>query len=223
MTTNAKIVKFVQYSSRYIYRASVCVSGITMQKVIVSKKNYEVSRARSHRPIDIAQSLIPMNANTPNTHTHTHNNNNNSNCNTIVSAIFHKSMYGHVLITLNDKCHPINAWSDIQGIIPIKCRRIRDSQKFSSLLQAIKPKILHLNDAEILKDIPKTCQLQAYHNKTLLNILEDLQQQSAQVNVAEASLIKNLNIPSFEDMQIMDPTMSRKQYKKFKQSLLKSL
>lgn len=201
-----------------------------MQKVIVSKKNYEVSRARNHRPIHIAQSLIPMNSYVRNATTMTtssslpplplqssSSSSYRSSDNTIESAIFHKSMYGHVLIVLNDKCHPINAWSDIQGIIPIKCRRIKDLQKFSTLVQSIKPKVLYLNDGEILKSIPQTCKLQAYHNKTLLNILEELQQQSIKVASDAAAQLTTNNIPSFEDMQIMDPTITRKDYKKFKQ------
>lgn len=179
-----------------------------MQKILKTKKTIEVSKARNNRPIDIAHSLIPMMTSVNN--------------NQIEAILLHKSLFGYVLITLNARYQPLHAWSDIKGIIPIKCRRVTSSEKFSTIVRSLNPKILYLNDGEVLKSIPSTCTIQAYHNKTLLDILHDLQQKYSQTldSLAVDNKINSNNIPSYKDMQIMDPSMTRKQYKQFKNKIL---
>lgn len=203
-----------------------------MQKAIVTKRSVEVSRARKSRPIDIAHSLIPM-----------HKQNNDSN--RVIYAIFHKSMYGHVLIALNTEYQAINAWSDIKGIIPIKSRFVSNCQKFASILQSLRPQVLYLNDGEILQPIPSYCQLRPYFNKNLLVLLNELRQTSdlaikkrettplpCTTSVLSIPVVANAKantrhkvynnetykIPTFNDMKIMDPTITRKQYKVFRQT-----
>lgn len=220
-----------------------------MQKSIVIKKNVEVSRARKQRPIEIAQSLIPLARQ-------------NNEVGEITMAIFHKSMYGHVLIALNNQYQAVNAWSDVKGILPIKCRLIKNAKLFPIILRKLQPQLLYLNDAEILKPLPNECQLKPYHNRNLLDVINEIRinskivitptpqitdsnatMKSKLILPPETAVSKSTNstiaasngkkqrannseksnteykIPSFHDMKIMQPTITRKQYKEFKNKL----
>lgn len=199
-----------------------------MQKAIVCKKNVEVSKARNKRPIDIAHSLIPMTKLT-------------NDGGKITTVVFHKSMYGHVLIALNEKNKAVNAWSDVKGIIPIKSHFISNTCKFTTILKSLKPQTLYLNDCELIHSIPNQCMIKPYCNKNLLALLDELHEieklQTAQNNTDnkvqtnynvnklknDKSHIDDCNIPSFNDMKIMEPTITRKQYKHFRQNIIKSI
>jgi len=185
-------------------------SGLVIQK-------HTVSTVRNNRPVNIAQSIIPVGKNRTDSK--------------IYAMIFHKSFYGYILIALNSNYKCMQAWSDVVGILPIKAKKITNLANFRTLIMKSKPIELYLNDGELLKPINfiEPTNVKVYCNKTFITLLDELQrvyQENVSNSIANKKENKNLlnthlNIPTFEDMLIMDPTITAKEYRIFYNQLVK--
>lgn len=93
-----------------------------------------------------------------------------------MNMLFHKSVLGHILIALNKYNQPVNAWRDIDGIVPIRSAVVASS-RFRELLLQYKPKCLYLNDGSLLKPLPfqPIISMNTNTNNKSLNILNDNQ------------------------------------------------
>lgn len=243
----------------------------------IKKMKFEVNATRNVRNINIANSAIPLCKD-------------NRDC---VNALFYKSLNGNLLIALNAANQPVRAWRDICGIVPIRSKVI-PSTRFRKILCELEPKILYLNDGELLKPLPTcksaqlatvngnvikntnkgcsndnlaNCILKLYTNKNLMEILKSIRitdnnntmsanttvtttnkltspddddkiESTTNTVVAAAVAAANNNArkskkstkqdvidrpPSYEDMCIMDPGITKKEYRKFYKQFQKQL
>lgn len=168
-----------------------------MATVVNYKKTQSIDKARSIRPINVAHSLIPIGR---------------RDNNAIENVLFHKSLSGHVLIALNNLNEPVVAWRDIDAIVPIKSSLVLDLNKFKQVIVSLKPKKVYLNDGVLLGKLSH-CELIVYSNKTLLQILKD-------IKIEKQTIKRANNVPTFKDMQILEPNITRREYNKFCKSLL---
>lgn len=95
------------------------------------------------------------------------------------------------------------------GIVPIKSTLIADIKKFKQILKTINPQRVYLNDGILLKPL-HSCTIHVYTNKTLLQILEDIK------ILPQLTATKSYVIPSFADMLVMDPKMTKQEYNNFR-------
>lgn len=139
-----------------------------------------------------------------------------------VHAIFHKSFIGHVLIAINKSHRPVAAWCDVAGIVPIKSRFIKQNQ-FVDIISRLKPQKLYLNNGELISSVLQEHELHIYNNESLIEILQRLEiKKSSSVEAIMPSTTANNNTKSsqtssdltFADMKILDPTLTRREYKK---------
>lgn len=173
-----------------------------MSAVIVNyKKTQAIDKTRSIRPINVAHSLIPI----------TKRRNDKS---LIENVLFHKNLSGHIMIGLSASNEPITVWRDINAIIPIKSSLVVDPARFKQIIVDIQPKKVYLNDGSLLGKL-NNCELIVYSNKTLLQILNDIAIKRHPIEKKD-----NNNIPTFKDMLIMDPQITRREYNKFCKRLL---
>lgn len=96
---------------------------------------------------------------------------------TIFAAIFHKSPYGYHLVSLDSSYTPIQAWSNIKHINPIRGIILRDIGEFKKILEqpCFKPlQEIHLNDAVPLVPLPENVKVFAYSNLSILVVLDGL-------------------------------------------------
>lgn len=168
----------------------------------ICKRTYTMDKTRSSRPVDVAHSLIPI---TKNQNRETKN------------LLFHKNLSGHILISLNSNNEPINAWRDMDGIVPIKSTFISDPEKFKHIVKSLKPHTIYLNDGELLQPLASECKLHVYSGKILTQILREIK-----ISPQNNTNANHDRIPSFNDMKIMDPNITKQEYKKFRKNLLKS-
>lgn len=170
-----------------------------MSVVYSYRKSQTVEKTRNARPINVAHSLIPVGK--------------NGNDKTIKNVLFHKNLSGHILIGLNNLNEPVTAWRDIDAIVPIKSTLVIDSSKFKQIVSNLNPTRVYLNDGVLLGPL-KHCSLMVYSNKTLLQILADIKIER------QTDIKKDNNIPTYKDMQILEPHITRREYNKFCKSLL---
>lgn len=96
---------------------------------------------------------------------------------TIFAAIFHKSPYGYHLLSLDSSYTPIQAWSNIKQINPIRSIAVRDISEFKKVLNQPAFRTLqeiHLNDAVPLVPLPENVSVFAYSNLSILVVLDNL-------------------------------------------------
>lgn len=170
-----------------------------MAPVVSFKKTHTVDKNRNVRPINIAHSLIPIGRRDKNQ--------------PIENVLFHKNLSGHILIALNCFNEPVTAWRDIDAIVPIKSSLVTDSSRFKQIVLSLKPKKVYLNDGVLFGQLPLQYQLNVYSNKTLLQILNEIRLERPQFTK------NNNNIPTFKDMHVLEPNMTRKEYNKFCKNL----
>lgn len=169
-----------------------------MANVFNFKKIKTIDKNRKIRPINVAHSLIPIvrrDKNQP-----------------IETVLFHKNLSGHILLALNSQNEPVSAWRDIDAIVPIKSSLVINSDRFKQIVLNLKPKKVFLNDGILLGQLPQ-CQLFVYSNKTLLQILNEIRLEKQPFSK------KDNNIPTFKDMQMLEPNMTRKEYNIFCRNL----
>lgn len=157
----------------------------------------EVSKRRNRRTIDIAFSQFPFDKIDRDP----------------VNVLYHKSIDGYRIFSLNKNNRPIRCWTNIKGISAVKSLYV-STDKFAKIVENLKPKIIFLNDGNYLNITSQN--IKVYHQKTLTEILTDIEIKPKPINNES----KN-NIPTYADMQILDPKMTRKQYKDFIKKIIK--
>lgn len=178
-------------------------------------RTVEVLKSRTSRAVDMAGSAIPFDRNDQ----------------IAVSAVFHKSFIGNVLVALNAANRPVAAWRDIDGIVPIKSKLVK-SVNFENIVRRLKPKTLYVNDGELLRNILNEQDLHVYNNQTLVQILDEIHAKytmsKATVFSGAASWQPNQQQPnnqktnnsittkdlSYSEMKMLDPTLTRREYNK---------
>lgn len=161
-------------------------SSITMIRTILN-----VSKDRNKRAIDVAHLQNPFDRNDR----------------TVVNALYHKSNDGHRLLLLNKNNRPVKCWSNIAGISAIKSVLV-SPERFNNLLHDAKPNTIYLNDGEHIK-VSSIPNVKVYFNETLPEILK-------KIEISTPTVVhRDETLPSYDDMLILDPTMTRKSYNAF--------
>lgn len=161
----------------------------------MKEKYVQVSKGRIDRPKNIAMTAMPI-----------RKENSKDEC---ISVIFHRSLKGSVMLALNKVNQIIRCWSDVDGVLPIKAKYI-PTERFGKQLSSLKPKVLHLNDGSLLQPFPRDMMISLYEGKTLNCLLEELQKNTSFVKPTRDE--SDSTCISFEDMKIMDPTMTQDEY-----------
>lgn len=157
---------------------------------------------------------------------------------TPVAAVFHKSPYGFILVSLDCKYAPLMAWGNIHGITPIKCLTVSRPEMFREIFVKLNVDILYVNEVELLMPLPLSIKLNRYVNMSLIEQLTVIKKSKAVDNnetvavdndtntlnkspTQQPSVLDSNNIPSFAVMQYLEPTMTKQEYRTFRKQMLK--
>lgn len=136
---------------RFVGRQSAVISKERIQRPVLSNIAYTIQS----KPVAEARKIV------------------------IFAAIFHKSPYGYHLLSLDASYTPIQAWSNIKHITPIRSIAVRDVGEFKRVLNLPCFKTLqeiHLNDAAPLVPLPENVKVIAYCNISILVLLDGLKE-----------------------------------------------
>ena len=133
----------------------------------------------------------------------------------ITSVVLHKSFYGYTIVGLNNKNEPIQAWCDITNcILPMRHTKIK-TENIRNKIYNLTPKILYLNNGEILKPLTLKFELYTSNLVTLLDTLKSKNKSNDKIQDVDIKKITNTDIPSFEIIRELDSSMTLKEYNVF--------
>lgn len=101
----------------------------------------------------------------------------------------------------------MKCWSNITGISAIKSV-IVSPERFNTLLHDAKPNTIYLNDGEHIK-VASIPNVKVYFDETLPEILKKIETRTPTV------VHRDETLPTYDDMLILDSTMTRKSYNAF--------
>lgn len=167
-----------------------------MAKVITDLKQQKRTvvrpATRKSRAINFAHNAIPLQSGAT------------ENC------LLHKHMNGYLLIELNEYNEPVRAWRDCDGIFPIRSCQI-NGKRIANLVNRIKPKALYMNDGEPLQTLFRSNRLAASCVKPYCGSLIDLLFDIRVAKKSNDDVTNDVKI-SFQDVLLLDPTISYKEY-----------
>lgn len=157
---------------------------------IVIKKQTNISKKRKPFSPKTLQSYIPLSVNEKK----------------VENMLFHKFLQGYILILLNKYNEPVKAWSNVDSLMMIKCKLIKNVEHFKTIYDSIKPKILYLTDGTLLQPLIAEQKIELYENLSLTDVLNNIK--------IERNEKKQYTIPTYKEILELDPTITKKEYQK---------
>lgn len=124
----------------------------------------------------------------------------------IVNMICHRHFSGWTVVGLNVKNLPVRAWTTVGRYVPFKSSAI-SSDKIRDVIYKIKPKLLYINDAFILKPIDQTLPMLPYFGP-----LSELLERLSSGGKSNSRKNKAADVPTYEEIQELDENITYRDY-----------